>query len=72
MPNSDKVKQATGLQGVLSGFLAFKQGRKIEIAYPSGTTETYTFKDGTTTLFVITVTYTDSTKASLSSVERTT
>lgn len=72
MPNSDQVRQLTGLRGVMAGFLADKLGRKIEVAYPSGSTETYTYKDGTTTLFVVTVTYTDATKTVLTSVERTT
>jgi hypothetical protein len=62
---------ATGCLKVADGFLVGAVGRKIDVAYPSGTTETYTFKEGSTTLYVYTVTYTDSTKANLSSVERT-
>lgn len=45
----------------------------IDIAYPTATTETYTFKrggSGGTTIQVITLTYTDSEKGSLSSVAR--
>jgi hypothetical protein len=53
------------------GFLVAAVGRKIVVAYPSATTETYTFKQDTTTLYVLTVTYVDATKADLSSVERT-
>lgn len=47
----------------------------IGVAYPSATQETYTFKSGGaggSTVRVITVDYTDSTKASLSAVTRTT
>lgn len=65
------IDNQTGVLGVMGGFLTGKAGRKIDVAYPSGTTETYTYKDGSTTLYVITVTYTDSSKANISSVERT-
>lgn len=58
--------------GTIDGFLAYAVNRKIVVAYPSATTETYSFQAGSTVLMVYTVTYTDSTKASLSSVERTT
>lgn len=54
------------------GFLSSSVGNKILIAYPSDTTETYTFKSGDTVLYVITITYTNDTKTNLSSVERTT
>lgn len=43
----------------------------VAVAYPSSTTETYTYKSGGasgTTLATITVTYTDSTKENVSSV----
>lgn len=46
----------------------------IAIAYPTATTETYTYKSGGsggTTEATITVTYVDATKAELVSVERT-
>ena len=46
----------------------------IGVAYPNGTTETYTFKtggSGGTTVATVTVVYTDSTKANLSSVTKT-
>lgn len=46
-------------------------GNKITVAYPSATTETYTYKNGATTYKVLLVTYTDSTKANVSEVERT-
>ncbi len=56
----------------VNGFINEAVGNKIEAAYPSATTETYTFKNGATTYKVLLVTYTDSTKNNLSSVERTT
>lgn len=46
----------------------------IAATYPTTSTEVYTFKSGGsggTTLATVTVTYTDATKAVLSSVERT-
>lgn len=46
----------------------------IGVTYPNSTTETYTFKSGGsggTTVATVTVVYTDSTKASLSSVTKT-
>lgn len=45
----------------------------IAVAYPTATTETYTYKNGGsggTTVATITITYTDSTKENLSIVER--
>lgn len=45
----------------------------IAVAYPLATTETYTFKtggSGGTTVATLTVVYTDSTKANLSSVTK--
>ncbi len=45
----------------------------ISVTYPTATTETFTYKTGGlsgTTVRVITVTYTDSTKEFISSVER--
>lgn len=43
----------------------------IAAAYPNSTTETYTYKLSTDTVAVITVVYTDSTKANISTVTRT-
>lgn len=54
----------------VSGFLAAVVGRKVELAINSAV-ETYTFKENGTTLYVITLTYTDSTRATLLSAERT-
>lgn len=57
---------------VMNGFLLAKNGRSIAVAYPNGTTETYTYKESdATTIMVITVVYTDSTKANISTVTRT-
>lgn len=55
----------------VDGFIVGKVGHKIEVAYPTATTETYTYYDETLLLCTIQVTYTDSTKENLSSVERT-
>lgn len=46
-------------------------GRRIEVAYPSAAVETYSYYQSATLLYVITVTYTDATKANLLTVERT-
>lgn len=54
------------------GFLAALLGRKIVVTYPDSVTEVYTFNQGSTTLYALTVIYTTSTKDVLSSVERTT
>lgn len=59
--------QATGLLGEV----AYDY---VEVTYPSATSEVFTFKSGGsggTTVRVITLTYTDSTKANLSSAART-
>lgn len=52
-------------------FLSGQLGNNIQVAYPSSSTETYSFYEGVTLLYTLTVTYTDASKASLSSVERT-
>ena len=44
---------------------------KIEVTYPDASTEVYTYKLNGTTVGVVTVVYTDGTKAVLSSAERT-
>lgn len=51
-------------------FLQSVVGRKIEIA-DGGTTEVVTFSENGTFLFEYTLTYTDATKATLISAERT-
>lgn len=60
----------TGAVKTIPGFLVANVGRTINAAYPTSTTETYTYLDNGTTLFVLTVTYTDSTKALIQSVTR--
>lgn len=52
-------------------FLAGALNNNVQVAYPSATTETYSFYEASTLLYTLTVVYTDSTKANLSSVTRT-
>ena len=54
-----------------NNFLREKLGNNIQVAYPTSTTETYTFRQNTTTIYVLTITYTDATKENILSVERT-
>ena len=53
-----------------AGFLVGKVGRKVEVG-GSGAVETYTFIEDGQVLYVLTLTYTDGTKAQLLSAERT-
>lgn len=56
----------------VDGFITGKVGRKIVKNNVSPTVETYSFyEDQTSLLYQFQITYTDSTKADLSSVERT-
>lgn len=56
----------------INGFLVAKIGRKVTMDLSDGdTVETYTFKEGSTTLYVLTLTYTDSNRTVLVSAERT-
>lgn len=41
---------------------------RIDVEYPTNTTEVYTYKNGSDTVGVVTVTYVDSTKERISSV----
>lgn len=66
----DLGSTAYALRVTHSGGLAPAQYDTIEAAYPSATTEVYTYKLATVTQATITVTYTDSTKTVLSSVTR--
>ena len=68
-------------EGVLATgtFLTATVGNNIQVAYPDSVTETYSFFEGTTLsvtgptlLYVLTVVYTDSSKANLASVTRST
>lgn len=57
----------------IAGFVDFKYDY-IGVTYPTASTETYTWRNGGasgTIIAAITITYTDATKASLSSVLRT-
>lgn len=60
-------------QGPLASGMVSTAYDYVSVAYPDGTTETYTFKtggSGGTTVATVTLTYTDSTKASLNTVAR--
>ena len=54
-----------------TGWLSEAVGRKVTAAYPDGITEVYTYSDGVTDLFEITVTYLSSSKEKIDTVERT-
>jgi hypothetical protein len=58
-----------------NGFLVGKVGHKITMAVSTTSiasdTETYTFLDGSTTLYVFKIIYTDGTRATMMSAERT-
>lgn len=56
----------------VEGFLAGDIGRKIVVSNPSSTVDVYSFyQNQTTLLYAYTITYTDNTKATLLSAERT-
>ena len=59
----------------VDGFLVGKVGRKVNIATATTTvtddTETYTFSEDGSTLFILTLIYSDGTRATLLSAERT-
>ena len=55
----------------VDGFLVGKVGHRVELAITGGDTiETYTFKDGSTVLYIIQVVYTDSSRTTMSSATR--
>lgn len=65
----DVVDQLKTLNGMIPNSYDY-----VGVAYPSDTTEVYTFKTGGvsgTTVCTITITYTNNTKAALSSAVRT-
>lgn len=67
--NNDMVLQTTAYNMLVSEKYDY-----VAISYPTSTTESYVFKtggSGGTTVATVTLTYTDSTKANLSSVEKT-
>lgn len=53
-------------------FLSAELNNNVQVAYPTSSSETYSFYENTDLMYVLTVVYTDSTKASLLSVTRTT
>lgn len=59
----------------VSGFLTGKVGHKVELSITQTTvpddTEVFTFKDGSTTLYQITIVYVDGTRELMLSAERT-
>ncbi len=55
----------------INGFLVGKVGRRVDVTYPNSSTEVYAFSENGTALYTYTIVYTDSTKESLSSAERT-
>jgi hypothetical protein len=54
-----------------SSFISAKVGNKITLAQPNTVTDIYSFFEGVTLLYSLTIIYTDPTKAVLVSVERT-
>ena len=65
--SSNDVNKTIGVDGFIVG----KVGHKMTVGYPNSTTELYSFYDGSTLLYQITIVYTTSTKDLLASVERT-
>lgn len=68
---SDENLTVQAVDLVTPGWVSAVVGRSITATYPSSDTEVYTYKLNATVLFVLTVTYTDSTKEVFLSVERT-
>lgn len=71
--NLQKVRLSVNSDGTLSGGLSIPSYDYVSVSYPNSTTEVYTFKTGGssgTTVATVTLTYTDSTKDNLSSVEK--
>lgn len=54
-----------------NGFLISKVGRKVEIDVSGGNIAIYTFSENGTILYEYTLTYTDATRTTLISAERT-
>lgn len=55
----------------VDGFIVGKVGRKVVRSDITSSSEDYSFYDSTTLLYTIRITYTDSSKSTLSQVERT-
>lgn len=54
-----------------TNWLMLAVGNNIQATYPTATTEVYKFRQTTTVIYEITLTFTDSTKEVLTSAERT-
>lgn len=54
-----------------NGFLIAKVGRKVEVDVSGGSIAIYTFLENGTTLYQYTLTYTDASRTTLVSAERT-
>lgn len=54
-----------------NGFLIAKVGRKVEVDVSGGSVAIYTFLENGTTLYQYTLTYTDASRTTLVSAERT-
>jgi len=63
--NPDDATLAVG------SFVAAQLNNNIQAGYPDSVTETYSYYEGSKFLYTLTVVYTDSSKAALSSVTRT-
>lgn len=55
----------------LNNWILVKNGNNIQASYPTSNVEVYQYRESTTVIYEITVTYTNSTKEILSSVART-
>ena len=68
-----KVRLKLNSDGTLPDGISLPQYDAVSVSYPDSTTEVYTFKTGGlsgTTVATITITYTDSSKENISTVEK--
>ncbi len=71
MANTSPIKNQVRIYDSHGNEIYFNNSwTQIDIAYPSDTTETYTYKKNSDTLATITLTYADSTKEQIIKVER--
>lgn len=68
--DEDTISDPSVVRVALSNRFAPEQYDEIAVTYPSSVLEVYTYKLNSTTVGVISVTYTDSTKENISSVLR--
>jgi hypothetical protein len=66
----DAGTNQTSVRVSLASGMSPERYDEVQVTYPTTTTEVYTFKLATTTVGVITVTYTDTTKDFIQSVVR--